>query len=195
MASLRAIGPQDIVDFWFGEDAAALQQRRALWFSKQPTFDDEIRRRFQAVYLQAAADGLQAWKGTAPGCLALILLLDQFPRNMFRSSAKAFATDTLALAIAQQTLRCGFDEQLTPLQRMFVYLPFEHCEDLRQQQRSLELFGQLAGEPEMQGVIDYALRHYEVIRRFGRFPHRNALLSRASTAQELEFLRQPDSGF
>jgi uncharacterized protein (DUF924 family) len=189
---------QAILSFWFGDspEESSYEQRRKLWFRKRPELDAEIRQRFADVYEQAAAGELDRWQQAPLSCLALILLLDQFPRNMFRDTPQAFATDAKALEIAQQAVAQGFDQQLTPIQRIFVYLPFEHSENLAHQQRSVELMRQLSREaPELDDVFDYAVRHQEVIERFGRFPHRNSILGRQSTPEEVEFLKQPGSSF
>lgn len=143
----------------------------------------------------AARDELEEWTTQPLGCLALIILLDQFPRNMFRGTPQAFATDPLALAVAQHTIAQGWDQQMLPVQRWFIYLPFEHSEDLACQQRSLELWQQLASDSESQSAIAYAQKHYDVIQQFGRFPHRNAILGRMSTPKEEAFLQRPGSAF
>ncbi len=194
--TVNAGDPQEILKFWFGDPASPeYGQSRPEWFKKDPQFDQTIEKQFLPVYEQAAAGQLQAWQGSPLTCLALILVLDQFPRNMFRGTPRAFATDPLAVQAAQQAVAQGFDQQLLPVQRWFVYLPFEHSEDLADQRRSMELFEQLQSDPASQSAIDYARRHLEVIERFGRFPHRNVILGRPSTPEELEFLQQPGSSF
>jgi uncharacterized protein (DUF924 family) len=175
------MGSQQLLDFWFGQD-------RKAWFEKNPAFDEEIRTRFLALYEQAAAGGLADWQHAAKSCLALVILLDQFPRNMFRGTARAFAADALALAAARIMVERGWDKDMTGDERSFAYLPFEHSESLADQETSLRLF---AG----QANFEWARRHWEIIRRFGRFPHRNAILGRESTPEEAEFLKQPGSGF
>ncbi len=188
-----------ILTFWFGEpgsDDASYQKRRQLWFSKKPEFDQEVRARFLSDYQQAAAGGFGEWQQSPQGCLALILLLDQFPRNLFRRSPQAFATDPQALAVAKEAIAHSFDMQLEPIQRIFVYLPFEHSENLNHQIQSVNLFRQLhAQHPEFEDVLDYAIRHLKVIERFGRFPHRNLILGREHLPAEAEFLTQPGSSF
>ena len=134
--------------------------------------------------------GLDRWRSTPLASLALIVVLDQFPRNMFRGTARAFATDALALSAAKSALAGAFDRPLLRHERTFIYLPFEHAEDHETQRRSLALFQ--AGDPDN---MEYARRHYEIIARFGRFPHRNAVLGRESTPKEIEFLKQPGSSF
>ncbi|PSN14386.1 DUF924 domain-containing protein [filamentous cyanobacterium CCP5] len=186
-----------ILNFWFGdpEDPEYGQQRKA-WFQKDPGFDAEIRQQFLSDYERAAAGEYDVWQSQPRSCVALILLLDQFPRNLFRNSSQAFATDAKALSVAQYAVAQGFDRQLIPAERMFVYLPFEHCEELAQQDRCVQLFEQLMVDaPEFESTLDYALRHREVIDRFGRFPHRNEVLERDTTPAEAEFLQQPGSRF
>ena len=154
-----------------------------------------MRERFLAIYEKAAAGDLAGWPAEPRSLLALIIVLDQFPRNMFRGAARAFSTDAQALAAAQRMVAAGWDQGLLPVERMFVYLPFEHAEDAAMQARALELFDSIATAPELGDVIDYARRHQTVIARFGRFPHRNEILGRVSTPEELEFLSQPGSSF
>jgi uncharacterized protein (DUF924 family) len=186
--------PEAVLHFWFG--APPLQQR-AEWFRKSDGFDALIRQCF-APLVEAELDGdlPAAWSDGPGEWLARILVLDQFTRNIFRGSARAFAGDDRALALALAMIEDGSHLSLAPLQRWFAYLPFEHAEDLAMQERSVALFGALAAEDTMlAGALDYAQRHQEVIRRFGRFPHRNALLGRASTADELLYLQRPGAGF
>lgn len=186
---------QKILDFWFGPPKQASYATRQVWFIKQPEFDLEIRTHFLNDYEQAAAGNLDQWKNSPESCLALILLLDQFPRNMFRNTPQAFATDWQALSTAQYAVAQGYDRSLLPVQRWFIYLPFEHSENLEHQNRAVALFKQLSDDPDSADAIKYAIRHREVILKFGRFPHRNAILGRVSTAQEEEFLQQPGSSF
>ena len=190
--------PAAVLDFWCG---APPLHTRTEWFKKSAAFDDEIRERFGAL-IEAALDGTlpadrdAEWDADAPSRLARILLLDQFTRNIFRDTARAFAGDALALALTRSMIDAGDDRQLPPLQRWFVYLPLEHAEDLAAQAQSVRLFGALADEDStLKGASDYAQRHFEVIERFGRFPHRNRALGRDSTAQELVYLQQPGAGF
>ena len=189
---------QQVLNFWFGPLGGPDEGRlRTAWFSKNPAFDAEIRERFGALIEQALAGGLHDWDaGGAQGALARILLLDQFTRNSFRDTARAFAGDTLALAAALTLIDAGGDRALTTLQRVFAYLPLEHAEDLALQRRSVALFEALAAEDAQQaGALDYARRHLAVIERFGRFPHRNQALGRASSPAELDYLAQPGAGF
>jgi uncharacterized protein (DUF924 family) len=190
--------PQDVLDFWFGAPGSpeAGQPRRE-WFVKQDEFDDIVRARFGATIDQALAGGLREWDAQGPqGLLARILVLDQFTRNAHRNTPTSFAGDALALAAAVSLVDSGADRQQPPLQRAFAYMPFEHAEDAYMQERAVELFGVLAADhPGFDEMLDYAHRHRGVIARFGRFPHRNEILGRASTPEELEFLRQPGSRF
>lgn len=178
---------QDVLDFWFVETVPAQ------WFQKNEVFDDMIRDRFMSVYDMAKAGLCDAWKQDADGCLALCVVLDQFPRNMFRNDPRAFATDEKALEIAGYAIKKGFDQVLAPVKRRFIYLPFEHSENLDNQQVSVELFGGMQYDDPM--GYEYAMRHLRVIEQFGRFPHRNMILGRESTPAELTYLGQPDAGF
>lgn len=186
----------EVLAFWFGApDSPALGRRRAEWFERNPGFDAEIAARFLKTYDAGAAGRLALWERTPLASLALIVVLDQFSRNMFRGAPRAFAADPIALDAARRAIDNGFDSVLRPVERMFLYLPFEHSEDLAAQRRSLRLFATLAEESGAVDNYDYARRHYDIIARFGRFPHRNAALGRESTAPELEFLKQPGSSF
>lgn len=191
------MNPADVLEFWFGAPGSAEHgSLRKCWFEKDPAFDAEIRRRFLALVDEAAAGRLDDWADRPEGLLALIVLLDQFPRNLFRDAPRAFATDAQALALAQQALAQGVDAQLMPVARAFIYLPFEHSEDLAMQDRAVALFSALAQHGEaFASYLDYAERHRDVIRRFGRFPHRNAILGRTSTPEEIAFLARPGAGF
>ncbi len=186
----------EILDFWFGPPSAPYFGRhRPEWFRKNADFDAEIRRRFLEEHEAALAGTRCGWESTPRAALALVIVLDQFPRNMFRDNPRSFAADAAALGVARRMVDQGFDRLLSPIERCFVYLPFEHSEDLATQRRSLALFEGLRFSSDCSSNIDYAYRHYEIIARFGRFPHRNAVLGRPSTAEEGEFLRQPGSGF
>lgn len=188
--------PQEIIEFWFGKvDEPEYGKPRQVWFTKNSGFDSEVRSRFMADYQEAASGKLERWKDSALSCLALIIVLDQFPRNMFRDRPEAFATDAQALDVAKYAVACGFDRDLLPLQRWFLYLPFEHSENLEDQYQSINLFSTLKDDPQSDSTIKYAYRHLEVIERFGRFPHRNRILGRETTAEESEFLQQPGSSF
>ena len=184
----------EVLLFWFGGPPERGKAHKR-WFVKDAAFDREVRERFLPLYEEAAAGKLAHLKDWAADCLALIVLLDQFPRNMFRGTPRAFATDPLALEAARHAVAGGFDRDLLPVERLFVYLPFEHSEALADQDRSCELTKPLDAYPETNEVYRYAVLHRDIIRRFGRFPHRNAILGRASTLEELEFLKGPGSSF
>lgn len=184
--------PQEILDFWFGAPGEQWHGRhREIWFKPEAAFDAEIRRRFSQDYADAAAGRREEWLREPQSCLAYILLLDQFPRNMFRGDARAWATDGKALAAAQLAIERGFDKQLDPHARKFLYMPYMHSESLADQKMSVSLFRSV-GDPEAMAA---ALRHLEIIERFGRFPHRNAVLGRRSTPEEDAFLLEPNSSF
>ncbi|UIE38204.1 DUF924 family protein [Leptodesmis sichuanensis] len=185
----------EIICFWFTEPDGTTGKNRKVWFTKDPEFDAIVHDRFLVAYQQAAIGALDPWQESATGCLALILLLDQFPRNIFRGQPESFATDAKALAVAQRAIFQGFDQALPLIQRWFVYMPFMHSEDLAIQRQSVELFRQFTEDPETQSSYPYAIKHLEVIERFGRFPHRNAILGRENTPEETEFLKQPGSSF
>ena len=187
---------QAVVHFWFGAPGSPERGKaRTAWFRKDDAFDDEIRRRFGEAVEIALAGGLGEWCANAEGSLARILLLDQFTRNIFRGSARAFAGDQRALATAEEAVARGFDRELTARERWFMYMPFEHAEDRAAQARSLALFGALAAETGLASPLEWARRHAAVIERFGRYPHRNAILGRESTPEEIAFLATPGSGF
>ena len=181
-----------VLDFWFG----ASDRPRAEWFKKDRGFDGSIAERFGPLIEQALSGGLAAWAEEANNALTQVIVLDQFTRNVYRDTARAFAGDALALAAARAMVARGDDLALPPLRRVFVYLPFEHAEDIATQHESLRLFAALGrADASLAGYEAYARRHADVIERFGRFPHRNPLLGRASTPEELAFLQQPGSGF
>ena len=186
----------DILAFWFADGPDAV--RRA-WFTRDDAFDSAIRDRFGHLLLPARHGALDSWAREAEGALALLLLLDQFPRNLFRGSAEAFASDAKAREMAREAVFLRrFHRVPTPTQSVFLFLPFEHSEDIRDQEVSVALFEglrHLPGHGDPDGAVDYAWRHLEVIRRFGRFPHRNAALGRASTPEEQAYLAEPGAGF
>ena len=165
------------------------------WFKKSDAFDSLIRERFLDVYQQAHTQQLAHWRNSPLSMLALIIVCDQFPRNMFRESPRAFATDPMALDCAQQMCTMGLDLRLNAVERQFAYLPFEHAENLDAQHESIKRFSQLAHDHAQHGLLEWARKHSVIIERFGRFPHRNAVLARPSTPEELEFLEGPDSRF
>lgn len=193
-----------ILQFWFGEpaaDAIVAVRQAPLWWQKKAETDARIRARFETLVEMAAAGGLATWEQTPDGRLALIILLDQFPRNMYRDSPQAFACDPLARDLCLQGLEHGDDLRLRPIERVFFYLPLEHAEDRVLQAQSVELFEALAASTRQSGVADlssyaeFARRHQRIIERFGRFPHRNAILGRVSSAEEEAFLKTPGSSF
>ena len=184
-----------VLDFWFAEANAAR------WFVTDKAFDEEIREHFDHS-VEAAADGrLDGWTETPSGWLALLILLDQFPRNLYRGDSRAWAQDVKAQRAVLSGIARGDDRRLPPLRRVFAYMPLEHAENMDLQQLAVERFGALClealqGQRErFEGFFEYARRHREVIARFGRFPHRNAALGRASTPEELLYLAQPGAGF
>jgi len=186
----------DILAFWFGPPGAPSgHAARDAWFRKDAAFDAEIRTRFGDATAVALAGGYGEWCATAEGSLARVLLLDQFPRNIHRDSPRAFAGDARALATAEFAIDRGFDRALDTYGRWFLYLPFEHAEDRAMQERSLALFGALSRESGLAGPLEWAQKHADVIARFGRYPHRNAIVGRESTPEELAFLAQPGSRF
>lgn len=206
-ASPAAIAPPDaVLRFWFGTtrpgNTEALAQK-TLWFAKSDALDEQIRQQFGSAVQAAIAGDLQDWERDPWSALALIVLLDQFTRNIYRGNAEAFAGDARALALSLRLQADGADQQLPAVARVFVYLPMEHSEDWAMQARSVQAFTALveseAGEPDVQaylrGSLDYAQRHQVVIAQFGRFPHRNAALGRANTPQEAQYLAQPGAGF
>jgi len=178
-----------ILEFWFGHDEPVSADHQRRWFVADAAFDRLCLQRFAADHA-AAADELDHWKRERRSSLALVILLDQFPRNMFRNTARAFATDTAALDVARGAIEQGFDRQLPPLRRVFFYLPFEHSEQITDQDESVRLCRDLARDhPECASFLRYAESHREVIRRFWRFPLRNAMMNRASTPDEIAYLR------
>ena len=170
-----------VLEFWFGQD-------RKRWFVKDAAFDADIRQRFSGLYELGMDRKLEGWKSRPRDCLALVILFDQFPRNMFRDTARAFASDPLAREAAHVILKNAWDAAYTEDERTFAYLPFEHSESLEDQELSMRLF-------QGNENLEWARKHREIIRRFGRFPHRNAALGRQSTPEEIEFLKQPGSSF
>jgi uncharacterized protein (DUF924 family) len=193
---LSVRGWPEVLEFWFGApDSSEFGRNRKCWFEKSDEFDALVRDRFLETYEQAAGGTLDAWAERPLAALALVVVLDQFPRNMFRGTPRAFASDPAALAVAKAIVARRFDEALVPVQRVFAYLPFEHAEDVAAQREALALFARLSGDPTTSGTLGWAMRHYAVVERFGRFPHRNAILGRESTPEELAFLARPGSSF
>ena len=173
----------DVVAFWFAPDV------RPLWFAATPAFDDALRTRFLPTYRAAAAGQLTDWETTAEGALALVIVLDQFPLNLFRGQPESFATEAAARAVADRAIARGFDQALPPEQRQFLYLPFMHSEALADQDCSVRLYQQ----PGLEDSLRFARHHRDLIRRFGRFPHRNAILGRTSTAEERAYLASSEA--
>jgi uncharacterized protein (DUF924 family) len=195
---------ETVLEFWFGsnaDDGAVAKEKSALWWSKSPQVDEEIRQRFENLVAQAGSGELAEWQSTPSGRLALILLTDQFPRNIYHDSPRAFAQDSKALAWCLSGIKSDFDLKLRPIERVFFYLPLEHAESLKHQEQSVKLCRELAesvvGDQKtlFEGYLDYAVRHRDTIARFGRFPHRNKILARKSTPEEIAFLAELGSSF
>jgi len=200
----RNDGIAAVLDFWFQDvegSRPAPESAFARWFGKSEQTDREIADRFGEPVERALRGELDRWTESPRGRLALVILLDQFTRNLFRGTARAFSGDARALALCREGIARGDDGTLEPHQRVFLYLPLEHAEDTRAQGESVRAFETLAAavpetlRKEFEGYLDYARRHAEVVERFGRFPHRNRALGRPSSEQELAFLRQPGSSF
>jgi uncharacterized protein (DUF924 family) len=189
---MDARSPDAVLDFWFGPPPHAA---RDAWFRKDPAFDATIADRFGDMVAAAMAGAYGEWCATAQGALARVILLDQFPRNIHRDTPRAFAGDPRALATADDAIARGLDRELDRFERWFLYLPFEHSESEAAQVRSLALFTALADETGDRSPLEWAQKHADVIRRFGRYPHRNAILGLDSTAEEEAFLKQPGSRF
>ena len=198
-----------ILDYWFEgiTEETCLWEHEAIkgrWFANDTAVDEEIKKKFSSDLTKARKGKYSTWMDTSVGSLALILLLDQFSRNIYRNSAKAFDTDLQALEYCFLAIKFGFDEELSLIQRQFLYLPMMHSENLRIQEKSLDYFKGLADASETlephnteyyQWVFDFAQRHHDIIARFERFPHRNEVLKRRSTSTELEFLKSPAASF
>ena len=183
---------EQVLSFWFtppGPDGRL--SKREEWFKRTDAFDATIAEKFAADCERALAGELDRLMETPKGCLALIILLDQFPRNIFRGSPRAFASDAKAREVTRHVLDHGFDQGLDVVERVFLYLPLEHSEDMADQNRMVELTEVLGDD----NYVDYAVRHRDIVARFGRFPHRNAALGRESTAEEITFLEGPNSSF
>lgn len=195
-----------VLEYWFGDlkdGEAPTDEVIARWWGKDPETDDYIRENFGRDIEEAARGGLHGWGETPRGTLALIIVLDQFSRNVYRDDPRAFAEDGPALETAVRGIEKGFDKELHPVMRVFFYMPFMHSEDMAMQERSLALFRGIEDEfshvPDvaemLSGNRDYAERHYDIVKRFGRYPHRNRILGRESTPEEIEFLKEPGSSF
>ena len=195
---------QTVLDCWFGsnaDEAAVVREKGGKWWKSDADVDDDLRTRFTEAVEMAGREELGDWNSTPRGLLALIILTDQFPRNIFRNTPRAFFFDPIARAHCRDGIARGFDLQLRPIERVFHYLPLEHSEALHDQDESVRLFGGLARKASAghkalyAGYLNYAERHREIIARFGRFPHRNRIVGRESTAEEIAFLQTPGSSF
>ncbi|MEE5130022.1 DUF924 family protein [Pseudomonas alliivorans] len=193
-----------LLDWWFGSAESpteVVKSRNTLWFGKKKANDTEARERFGDQVEKALSGGLAEWAENPKGWLALILLLDQLPRMIHRDTPKAFAGDSRAQSLVKHGLKLERDQHLDPLQRTFIYLVLEHSEDLADQNRAIACFARLlpllpaTDRDYFKSSLDYAERHQKIIARFGRFPHRNAILGRSSTDEEIEFLKKPGSSF
>ena len=186
----------EVLDFWFGrEGEPEYGEFRNEWFRKDPEFDAAVTTRFAGLHEQAASGDLDGWRDEAESCLALVIVLDQFPRNMFRGDGQTHATDGEALDASKYAIEHALDRELPGFQRMFLYMPFMHSEDVEDQRRSVELFTRLAEEAGAPDVVSYAVAHRDIVERFGRFPHRNAILGRETTPEEAVFLTTEGSSF
>jgi uncharacterized protein (DUF924 family) len=187
---------REVLAFWFGEPGSPdFGKPREAWFRKDAAFDEEIRRRFLALHACAALGERETWREEPDSLLALVIVLDQFSRNLHRDDPRAFSQDAMALDCARLMIARGWDAARLPVERQFAYLPFEHSEDPAMQDRSIELFSELEAFPETKGLAGWAEKHRVIVRRFGRFPHRNAALGRESTPEEIAFLNEPGSRF
>jgi uncharacterized protein (DUF924 family) len=184
----------DVLDFWFGPRGSRGAQR-AEWFRKDEKFDAQIRDRFGELHAKAAHREHHDWRCGSEPMLALVIVLDQFSRNLFRDDPRAFAQDAYARECCREAIARGDEGKLMPAERMFLYMPFEHSEDLEDQAYAIDRMRSLEEFPETKGLTQWAEKHEAVIRRFGRFPHRNAILGRESTPEEIEFLKEPGSRF
>ena len=198
------VKPTEILEFWFGDALVSAEQAKArakLWFSRNDEFDREIERRFGLLPESAIRGELDAWRGDASSALALVLVLDQFPRNLFRGSPRAFAFDPTAREVALDAISRAFDTALDPLEAAFLYLPLEHAEDIGLQERSVALFERLIARAPpgltalFESFADYARRHRDIVQRFGRFPHRNTILGRDPTPDEVAYLESGGDKF
>ncbi|MHB8825281.1 MAG: DUF924 family protein [Thiobacillus sp.] len=196
--------PEAVLDFWFGAPGPATEvaaRQRPLWFAKSAANDQIVAARFAETLVAAGKGDLDNWAVSPRGRLALIVVLDQFPHHVHRGHGQSFAYDARSLALALNMIEHGEDARVTPIERVFVYLPLEHAESIEMQDRSVALYEKLVNEAAaderqlFEGFLDYARKHRDVVARFGRFPHRNELLGRPSTLEEIEFLKQPGSRF
>jgi uncharacterized protein (DUF924 family) len=186
----------EVLDFWFGRKGdPEYGQFRDEWFRKDPDFDARVTKQFAGLYEEAAAGELDGWREDAESCLALVILLDQFPRNMFRGDGHTHAEDDRALGTSKYAVEHALDRELPAFQKMFLYMPFMHSENVEDQRRSVELFERLAGEEGAPDVVSYAVGHRDIVEQFGRFPHRNEILGRETTPDEAVFLTKEGSSF
>jgi uncharacterized protein (DUF924 family) len=172
----------DLLDFWFSD------QSKKLWFNSTQKFDNEIHQKYGELWQQGRDGQLDHWQASAEGCLALIILIDQLPLNMFRGKAESFATEALSRDVARIAIQQGFDKKLSPEQQSFVYMPFMHSENLEDQDLSVQYFS----ESGLEGNLRFAKHHREIVQKFGRFPHRNEILSRVSSEDELDYLNSKE---
>jgi uncharacterized protein (DUF924 family) len=195
---------EQILSFWFGNGTTNLEvitEKSSLWWKKSPALDAEIKQRFEPLLTAMKNDGLVEWKNTAGCLLAMIILADQFSRNIYRETPAAFENDHLAISLSLEGIKNGKDQELKLVERIFFYMPLMHSESRELQDRSAALFGDLVdlSDPDekkyFQGNLNYAIQHRDIVVRFGRFPHRNRILGRQSTAEEQEFLKTPGSSF
>lgn len=198
------VNPEEVLDYWFGplaNDQDFPEHKASLWFKKSDATDAEIRERFGDAVISAQSGGFSQWREEPRSRLALIILLDQFTRNIFRGDAQAFAGDHIALELTRDGIAQGVDRKLSLIERIFFYLPLEHSESMEVQEESMKAYQGLRDEvsgdwiPRADDYLNYARRHMEIIQRFGRYPHRNQILGRENTPEEAEFLTQPGSGF
>ena len=196
--------PSSIIEFWFGsseDDLQVVKEKSTLWWSKNDHIDREIQARFESLVLSVERGELESWEASPKGLLALILLTDQFPRNIYRGTPQSFRFDPIARKLCSLGFEEGFPNFLRPIERVFFYLPLEHSESKQDQEKSVESFRHLAsdiseeGRGIFEGYLDFAVKHHDIVARFGRFPHRNAILNRESTPEEAKFLKEPGSAF
>jgi uncharacterized protein (DUF924 family) len=198
---VSGIVPEDVLHFWFGPPGSPPLANQARWYTKDAAFDREITERFEDALDLAARGGLDSWKSTARGRLALVILLDQFSRNMFRNAPRSFAQDARACEATLEAVGTEAEQELEVVERSFLYMPLMHAENVDLQHKCVAAFERLAhvAGPDLRSYVEnslrYAIRHSEIVERFGRFPHRNTILGRSSTPAELEFLKQPNSSF
>ena len=194
----------EILQFWFGDrpdDLQVIDEKSSLWWAKDKAIDEEIKIRFDMSLESLIAGTLAYWKETPGGLLAMIILADQFSRNIHRGHPASYAQDPIAQSLCQEGLEKKIDLQLRPIERVFLYMPLQHAESMELQRQSVELFEKLLipmsgqSRKKFNGYLEFAVRHYDIIARFGRFPHRNRVLGRQSTQEEMEFLQRPGSSF